>query len=981
MHQTYVDVAVMARQLQERYREYSRRKVGPFRMLVEQAYRTVLHSYGLDSNPSSDENENEGDGSDVEMMEGDNSVTNHLNNTLTDMYSKNAQKNDNELIDISSDESGNEAEKKSNSGIITIERPAEGPGTQGKLTITKVSRNGSKVPESEPPKGVIASFGPEGTTIHANKKRKLENNNVQVSGGRTPPSSGNGGDTASSKMQPLGSGPPRAKKYKKEVRAKASSCVFQDMGGMDRVLKELCELMFHMKHPDIYNHIGVNPPRGILLHGPPGCGKTRLANAIAGQLEIPIIDVPATELIGGVSGESEERIRDVFEQAAASAPCVLFIDEIDAISSNRINAQKDMERRIVAQLISSLDALSKMQGGKQVLVVGATNRPEVLDPALRRVGRFDHEISLGIPDRDEREEILITICDGLCLESPMDFRKLAELTPGYVGADLVALTARAASLAIKRAFLEVHRKKQEEAAKNIPIVDLLEDTESAKENGNKQTQGSVEKESAQVEASGEDPENLEVTIITDNDVVVDSEEPQTEKPSSDGTSAPKEVQETGDAKVESTAEAKANGDGEKTTSEVTPTDAGVAPQASEEEKKDEGTEKMETEQTDGVVATNDKQIDKDEKTAPAEEVVDAIDLDELPDEPEQTAEKPRSKDITLFELLGWLQEDTDVIMGNQLDNIFITLEDFKNAIKTTVPSAKREGFITVPDVTWDDIGSLRNIREELQLAVLAPVKFPEKLKALGLTAPSGVLLCGPPGCGKTLLAKAIANEAGINFISVKGPELMNMYVGESERAVRQCFQRARNSQPCVIFFDEFDSLCPRRSDATDGGSATRVVNQLLTEMDGVEDRKGVFLMAASNRPDIIDPAVLRPGRLDTVLYVGLPKRQDRIEIMQALTKNGSEPALDEDVDLNEIADMTEGFTGADLSGLIRQAALLRLKESISGNTEDGDQITIHNKHFVQALSLTKPSVSAEDQKIYEKLRLKYAAPRSTQMQE
>ncbi|CAD7083601.1 unnamed protein product [Hermetia illucens] len=374
---------------------------------------------------------------------------------------------------------------------------------------------------------------------------------------------------------------------------------------------------------------------------------------------------------------------------------------------------------------------------------------------------------------------------------PGDFTLLAqELTSGYVGADLVALTARAASLAIKRAFLEVHQKKQEEAAKNIPIVDLLEDTESAKENGNKQTQGSVEKESTQVEAPSEDPENLEVTIITDNDVVVDGEEPQTEKPSSDGTSAPKEVQETGDAKAESTGEAKANGDGEKTTSEVTTTDAGVALQASEEEKKDEGTEKMETEQADGVVATNDKQIDKDEKTAPAEEVVDAIDLDELPDEPEQTAEKPRTK---------------------------------------------REGFITVPDVSWDDIGSLRNIREELQLAVLAPVKFPEKLKALGLTAPSGVLLCGPPGCGKTLLAKAIANEAGINFISVKGPELMNMYVGESERAVRQCFQKARNSQPCVIFFDEFDSLFPRRSDATDGGSAARVVNQLLTEMDGVED--------------------------------------------------------------------------------------------------------------------------------------------------
>lgn len=271
-------------------------------------------------------------------------------------------------------------------------------------------------------------------------------------------------------------------------------------------------------------------------------------------------------------------------------------------------------------------------------------------------------------------------------------------------------------------------------------------------------------------------------------------------------------------------------------------------------------------------------------------------------------------------------------------------------------------------MTWDDIGSLRDIREELQLAVLAPVKFPKKLQALGLNSPSGVLLCGPPGCGKTLLAKAVANEAGINFISVKGPELLNKYVGESERAVRQCFQRARNSAPCVIFFDEFDSLCPKRSDSGENNPSSRVVNQLLTEMDGIEDRKGVFLMAATNRPDIVDPAVMRPGRLDKVLYVGLPELNDREEILKALTKE--KPILADDVDIGELATLTESYTGADLAGLVRQASLYALKGSINSPTLS-NQMTVSKHNFTDALKHTKPSVSEQDKRHYEKLRKIY----------
>jgi len=270
---------------------------------------------------------------------------------------------------------------------------------------------------------------------------------------------------------------------------------------------------------------------------------------------------------------------------------------------------------------------------------------------------------------------------------------------------------------------------------------------------------------------------------------------------------------------------------------------------------------------------------------------------------------------------------------------------------------------------------LSDIREELKLAILAPVKFPARLKILGLSSPSGVLLCGPPGCGKTLLAKAVANEAGINFISVKGPELLNMYVGESERAVRQCFQRARNSSPCVIFFDEFDALCPKRSESSESSAGMRVVNQLLTEMDGIEDRKGVFLMAATNRPDIVDPAVLRPGRFDKILYVGLPNDQDRVDILLALTKYGAKPPLDEDVDLKEVAQATAGFTGADLAGLMRQAALHTLKSSIRdfAEQEDADvvDLKVNKTHIFDALRNIKPSVSALDKQHYDELERKY----------
>ena len=495
------------------------------------------------------------------------------------------------------------------------------------------------------------------------------------------------------------------KKFKKEVFAKFPASTFEDVGGMDKTLKELCELILHIKHPEMYKHIGLPPPRGFLLHGPPGSGKTLLAHSIAGQLDVLLVEVQATELIAGVSGESEERIREIFEQAATFAPCVLFIDEIDAISSNRQNAQKDMERRIVAQLIASLDSLSKFRFGDQVLVIGATNRPEALDPALRRVGRFDHEISLGIPDRTARCQILNIISRNLKLERPFDYDEIATLTPGYVGADLLALATRAASTAIKRVMTEKERVALENSLKPVPIVNLDDDAIL-----------------------------MEVDETKKNEKVEEEKEPETGE-----TEAP-EVKEVKEAEVE-------------------------------------------IEKTEVTTATEPEISAVD---PPAEEVQPVPTPEETPMEVEEPAKQgdavnqvenmlPEKKlQLTLSNMIKWLASDIQPMTEQELEKLSITREDFLDAVKHVQPSAKREGFITVPDVTWDDIGSLQDIRNELKLAILAPVKFPEKMLKLGLQSPSGVLLCGPPGCGKTLLAKAVANEAGINFISVKGPELLNM---------------------------------------------------------------------------------------------------------------------------------------------------------------------------------------------------------------
>ncbi|XP_021927224.1 nuclear valosin-containing protein-like isoform X1 [Zootermopsis nevadensis] len=838
---TDVNVDEMVDELRELYAEYARRKRGPFKQGVRNAFNLVYQTWGMTSDVSdwgvtsdmsdiSSASDRDGDLDEMEY--------NRPNDQMIAVYMRQSghqnkrkrsgsDEGEKELINISSDddmsknEYGDSSVQKSQNGAVTADK--------------------ANIPGLVPPK-----------------------NNVQPKTVPMHPCVPTSSAVAA----------PKKKKKWKDVEARKPSVTFRDFGGSSKVIQEVCKLLIHVRHPEVYKQIGVTPPRGFLLHGPPGCGKTLLAHAISGELGVPLMNVAGPELVAGVSGESEERIRDLFDQAAENAPCILFLDEVDALAPNRHTAQREMERRIVAQLLSCLDDLGRKEGGDHVVVIGATNRPDSLDPALRRAGRFDREVCLGIPDKDARVHILQILCNKLKLAPDFNYEYVAVNTPGFVGADLMALTREASMVAVNRVFANLKKGTSRSADKVQNVKDV-------------------------VEIVGEDPlQNVENN----------ANEESSSKESSNEVSSDMEPSNNGSSNKEPSNEVSSN-----------------------------------------------KKTSKNEPELSAESVVNN-----------------ESFSNEILDLTAWLHGEQCPLSDEQLNELHVDLEDFKQALKCVQPSAKREGFATVPDVTWDDVGSLRDIREELQMTILAPVRHPEQFAELGISAASGVLLCGPPGCGKTLLAKAVANEAGINFISVKGPELLNMYVGESEKAVRQCFQRARNSAPCVIFFDELDALCPKRSESGEGGASMRVVNQMLTEMDGIESRKGVFLMAASNRPEIVDPAVLRPGRLDKILYVGLPSAPDRVDILNALTKNGTKPVLDTDVDLKALGESPycSGYTGADLAALVREAEALKEVITASNTTT---KLVVSNKHFSKALEKIRPSVSDKDQKHYEKLQKLYSS--------
>ncbi|CAH2055381.1 unnamed protein product [Thlaspi arvense] len=579
---------------------------------------------------------------------------------------------------------------------------------------------------------------------------------------------------------------------------------FKDFGGIKKVLDELeMNILFPILNPAPFKKMGVKPPSGILFHGPPGCGKTKLANAIANEVGVPFYQISATEVVSGVSGASEENIRELFSKAYRTAPSIVFIDEIDAIGSKRENQQREMEKRIVTQLLTCMDGPGN-KGDKNdaeskagfVLVIGATNRPDALDPALRRSGRFECEIALSVPDEDARAEILSVVVQKLSLEGPFDMKRIARITPGFVGADLEGVAYKAGRIAIKR--------------------------------------------------------------------VMDSRKSQ---------------------------------------------------------------------------LSGDSEDDKSWLRRP------------------------------------WPEEE--------LESLAVKMSDFEEAVKLVQGSLTREGFSTVPNVKWDDVGGLDHLRRELNNYIVRPIKKPEIYKAFGANLETGFLLYGPPGCGKTLVAKAVANEAGANFMYIKGAEILNKYVGESELAIRTLFQRARTCSPCVLFFDEVDALTTSRG-KEGAWVVERLLNQalikmdldvpqFLAELDGGE-RRNVYVIGATNRPDVVDSAFLRPGRFGNLVYVPLPNADERASILKAIAKK---KPIDPGVDLDAIAKMNcEDFSGADLANLVDKAIHLAVDEKFRASESSEDDVTgsaectINMTHFEQALSLVPPSVNKLQIKHYEDLSKK-----------
>jgi transitional endoplasmic reticulum ATPase len=535
-----------------------------------------------------------------------------------------------------------------------------------------------------------------------------------------------------------------------------SGVTYEDIGGLHEELQRIREMIeLPMKHPELFRHLGIEPPKGLLLYGPPGTGKTLIAKALANETGAHFITINGPEIMSKYYGESEARLREVFREAEENAPSIIFIDELDAIAPKRSEVTGEVERRVVSQLLTLMDGL-KSRG--QVVVIGATNRIEAIDPALRRPGRFDREIKIGVPDKNGRKEILQIHTRRMPLDKDVNLDELAEITYGFVGADLAALAREAAMNALRRA---------------LPHIDL----------------------------------------------------------------------------------------------------------------------------------------------------------------------------------------EKEVIPIEVLEKIKVTREDFANALRNIQPSALREVILEIPNVKWEDIGGLENVKQELREAVEWPLKYPDVFKRLGIKPPRGILLYGPPGTGKTLLAKAVATESQANFISVKGPEVLSKWVGESEKAIREIFRKARETAPCIIFFDELDSIAPRRGIHGDSGVTDRIVNQLLTEMDGMQTLKEVVIIGATNRPDLIDPALLRPGRFDRVLYVPPPDEKARLQIFKIHTR---EMPLAKDVNIEELAKITEGYTGADIEALCREAALTAARENIEAKE-------INARHFMEALKKIKPSVSTEELKEYERI--------------
>jgi len=535
----------------------------------------------------------------------------------------------------------------------------------------------------------------------------------------------------------------------------ADYVTYEEVGGLDREIQRVREMVeLPLRHPSIFKHLGIDPPKGVLLRGPPGCGKTLLAKAVANESEAYFISINGPEIMSKFYGESEKKLRKIFIEAEEKSPSIIFIDEIDAIAPKRETVTGEVERRVVAQLLALMDGLHSRG---RVIVIGATNRPNSLDPALRRPGRFDREIEIKVPNEKGRREVFLIHTRSMPLDKKISLKEFANITHGFVGADIMAVCREAAMAALRR---------------YLPQIDL----------------------------------------------------------------------------------------------------------------------------------------------------------------------------------------DSEIIDPELLEQIEVTKTDFEEALKEVMPSGIREVFVEIPNVTWDQIGGLEDLKQKLIESVDWPLSHPKIFERMGINPPRGILLYGPPGCGKTLLARAVANESKANFISIKGPELLSKYVGESEKAIREVFRKAKMAAPCIIFFDEFDSIAPSRGrHTTDSGVSEKVLSQFLTELDGLEVKKDIIVIAATNRPDILDPALIRPGRIDRILLVPAPDEDEREKILKIFTKG---MPLAANIDLNELNKQLDGFSGADVETLCREAGMIALRENLRARK-------ISEEHFKAATESVYPSITPEIIKWYE----------------
>jgi transitional endoplasmic reticulum ATPase len=531
---------------------------------------------------------------------------------------------------------------------------------------------------------------------------------------------------------------------------------YEDIGGLHEEIQRIREMVeLPLRHPELFQRLGIEPPRGVFLYGPPGCGKTLLAKAVANESDANFYVISGPEIMSKFYGESEARLREIFQKAQETSPSIIFIDEMDAIAPKREEVTGEVERRVVAQLLSLMDGMGSRGN---IIVIGATNRPNAIDPALRRPGRFDREIEIGVPDKAGRNEVLQIHTRNMPLAEDTDLKRLSDVTHGYTGADMASLCREAAMKALRRYIPEFNLEEE-----RIP------------------------------------PEILEKMVVK--------------------------------------------------------------------------------------------------------------------------------------------------------------MDDFLSAYREITPTAMREVYVEVPQVHWDEVGGLKDVKQELMESVEWPLKKPEVFKKMGIKPPRGILLYGPPGCGKTLLARAVATESEANFISIKGPEIFSKWVGESEKAIREVFRKGRTAAPAIIFFDELDAVVPKRGlGYSDSGASERVISQLLTEIDGIEALQNVLVIAATNRPDILDPAVLRPGRFDRLIYVPSPDLDSMTEIFKIHTHS---MPLSRDVDLEELARKAQGYSGADVEAICREAAMESLREDI-------DSTEVSLRDFNKAMERVGPSITPEDDAWYQK---------------